>query len=110
MAKQPSKSVRDNSSAERGAAAVSGNTDAVAAAEPATVAEPSVEAQDLVALLSIVKSMYDDVPDIIAPLEAEARASAQDLAHAQHSLFTRVAIMFSEFRAGLAAVLNALQV
>ena len=54
--------------------------------------------------------MYDDVPDIIAPLEAEARASAQDLAHAQHSLFAPVAIMFSEFRAGLAAVLNALQV
>jgi len=106
MAKQPSKSVRDNSSAGRGAAAVSGNTDAVAA----TVAEPSVEAQDLAALLSIVKSMYDDVPDIIAALEAEARASAQDLAHAQHSLFAPVAIMFSEFRAGLAAVLNALQV
>jgi hypothetical protein len=53
MAKQPSKSARADSSAGGGGAAVSGNTDTVAAAEPVTpkapaapVAEPSVEAQD----------------------------------------------------------------
>lgn len=109
MAKQ-SKSVRADSSAGGGAAAVSGNTDTVAAAAPATPSAHTVAADDRAALLSVVKSMYDDVPGIIAALEGEARASAQDRDHARHSLFARVAMVFGEFRNGLATILNAPQV
>jgi len=88
----------------RGAAAVSSDTDTVAAADTATPKADTVAADDRAALLSVVRSMYDDVPDIIAALEAEARTSAQDLDHVAHSVFSRVATVFGEFRAGLASV------
>jgi hypothetical protein len=122
MAKQPNKSTRDDSSAGRGAAAVSSNTDTVAAAEPAAIktpdapavaapaAEPSVETQDRAVLLSVVRSVYEDAPGIVEELEAEARSSAQDQDHSQHAMYSRLATVFGEFRAGLATVLNAPQV
>ena len=49
MAKQPSKSARADSSAGAGAAAVSSNTDAVAAAEPATPKAPDAAVDHAVA-------------------------------------------------------------
>jgi hypothetical protein len=109
MAKQ-SKSACVDSSAGCGAASVSNVTDAGAAplnapGAPAAVApsaEPSVEAEDCAALLSVVKSMYGAVPDNTAVLEAEARASARNLDHAQHTVFSRLATVFVEFRNGLA--------
>jgi hypothetical protein len=120
MAKQ-SKSARDDSSAGRGAAAVSGNTGTVAAAEaapvkapeaPAVVAAPAEQSAALCdgALLAVVKSMSEDLPGIIAELEAEARSSARDQDHSQHTMYSRLATVFGEFRAGLASVLNAPQV
>jgi hypothetical protein len=114
MAKQPNKSARDDSSAGRGAAAVSSNTDAVAAAAPAQAPEVSAAtaatAADSAVLLAVAKSMYDDLPGIIASLEAEARSSAQDQDHSQHALYCRLATVFGEFRTGLESVLNAPQV
>jgi hypothetical protein len=68
MAKQPNKSARDDSSAGRGAAAVSGNTGTVAAAKappvktpeaPAAVAAEQSAMLDDGALLAVVKSMSD---------------------------------------------------
>jgi hypothetical protein len=113
MAKQ-SKTARADSSAGKSAAAVSNDTDAVAAAEPAQapeVSEATAEtAADSAVLLSVAKSMYEDLPGIIASLEAEVRASAQDMDHARHALYSRLATVFGEFRAGLASVLNAPQV
>jgi hypothetical protein len=119
MAKQPNKSARDDSSAGRGAAAVSGNTGTVAAAKappvktpeaPAAVAAEQSAMLDDGALLAVVKSMSEDLPGIVADLEAEARSSAQDQDHSQHTMYSRLATVFGEFRAGLASVLNAPQV
>jgi hypothetical protein len=84
---------------DAGAAPVN-TPDAPAAVAPS--AEPSVEAQDRTALLSVVKSKYGAVPDNTAVLEAEARASARDLDHAPHTVFSRLATVFGEFRNGLA--------
>jgi hypothetical protein len=120
MAKQPSKSARADSSAGSGAAAVSKGTDAVVAAEPANAPEapaaatdasaPSVRQEDRAALLAVCRYMLDDVPGIVAELEAEARSSAQDQDHSQHALYCRLATVFGEFRTGLESVLNAPQV
>jgi hypothetical protein len=79
MAKQPSKSGRADPSAGSSAVAVSSDTDTVAAAEPATPKAPEAPAVAAVAaeqsaalddraLLSVVKSMYEDVPGTIASL------------------------------------------
>jgi hypothetical protein len=121
MAKQPNKSARADSSADRGAAAVSGNTGTVAAAEPkpAAVVEQTAVADhavaddkvlDSAALLAVIGDMADDLPGMIAELEYNARSSAQDQDHSQHSFYSRLATVFGEFRAGLATVLNAPQV
>jgi hypothetical protein len=114
MAKQPSKPFRADSSAGASAAAVSSNTDAVAAAEPATpkveATEPSVFADERTTLVADVRDMYDVAGQIIVGLEAYARTAAQDRRHAEHSEFSRLASVLGEFRAGLATVLNAPQV
>jgi hypothetical protein len=122
MAKQPSKPARADSSAGESAAAVSNNTDAVAAAAPATpkapeapaaaadASAPSVRQEDRAALLAVCRYMLEDVPGIVAELEAEARSSAQDQDHSQHALYCRLATVFGEFRTGLESVLNAPQV
>jgi hypothetical protein len=76
MAKQPSKSAREDSSAGRGAAAVSSDTDTVAAAEAAMTKAPdglaavvdTVAADDRVTLPAVVRPMYEDLPDIIVAL------------------------------------------
>ena len=71
MAKQP-KSVRDDPPADHGAAAVSGNTDTVAAAEPkpVVVVEPAAvvdhavaddNALDSPAPLAVIRDMLDDL-------------------------------------------------
>jgi hypothetical protein len=121
MPKQ-SKTARDDSSAGKSAAEASSNADAVAAAEPATpkapeapaavadASEPSVKQEDRAALLAVCRYMLEDVPGIVAELEAEARSSAQDQDHSQHALYCRLATVFGEFRTGLATVLNAPQV
>jgi hypothetical protein len=106
MAKQ-SKSARDDSSAGRGAAAVSGNTGTVAAAEPkpAAVVDHAVaddKVLDSAALLAVIRDMADDLPGMIAELEDNARSSAQDQDYSQHSFYSRLAIVFGEFRNGLA--------
>jgi hypothetical protein len=111
MAKQPSKSARADSSAGESAAAVSSNTDAVAAAapKPAAAAEPAAVADDTVldkaALLAVIKDMAEDLPPMIAELEANARLSANAADHSEHTLYSRLATVFGEFRAGLATVL-----
>jgi hypothetical protein len=121
MPKQPSKSARADSSAGRGAAAVSGNTGTVAAAEPkpAAVVEPAAVADhavaddtvlDRAALLAVIKDMADDLPGMIAELEYNARLSSQGQDHSQHSFYSRLASVFAEFRNGLATALNAPQV
>jgi hypothetical protein len=83
MAKQVSKSARDDSSAGKSAAAVSSNTDAVAAAapKPTAVVDHAVADDtvlDRAALLAVIKDMLGDLPDMIAELEYNARSSAQD--------------------------------
>jgi hypothetical protein len=84
MAKQPSKSARADSSAGQSAAAVSSNTDAVAAAAPATPKAPDSPVDhavaddtvlDKAALLAVIKDMAEDLPPMIAELEANARLS-----------------------------------
>jgi hypothetical protein len=40
---------------------------------------------DRAALLAVIKDMLDELPGMIEELEAQARASAQDLDHAQHT-------------------------
>jgi hypothetical protein len=107
MAKQPNKSARVDSPAGRGAAAVSTDTDAVAA--PA-VAKPAVFADERATLLADVRDMYDVAGQLIVGLEEYARTAAQDRHHAGHTEFSRLATVFAEFRAGLATVLNAPQV
>ena len=115
MAKQ-SKTARADSSAGASAAAVSSNTDAVAAAapKPAVVAEPATVAGHAVAddtvldkatLLAVIKDMAEDLPPMIAELEANARLSANAADHSEHTLYSRLATVFGEFRAGLATVL-----
>jgi hypothetical protein len=56
---------------------------------------------DRAALLAVIKDMLDDLPGMIEELEAQARASAQDLDHAQHTGFSPLATVFGEFRKGL---------
>jgi hypothetical protein len=113
LAKQ-SKTARADSSAGQSAAAVSSNTDAVAAAESVTPkvepTEPSVFADERTTLLADVRDMYDVAGQIIVGLEAYARTAAQDRRHGGHTEFSRLATVFGEFRAGLATVLNAPQV
>jgi hypothetical protein len=104
MAKQPSKSARADSSAGESAAAVSSNTDAVAAAAPTVLADARS------ALLSDVRDMQEVSAQLVADLEARARNAAQAFDHAEHTLFSRLASVVAEFRAGLATVLNAPQV
>jgi hypothetical protein len=114
MAKQPSKSARDDSSAGRGAAAVSGNSGTVAAAEPAKAPDVSAAtaetAADRAALLAVIKDMLDDLPGMIAELEYNARSSAQDQDHSEHAFYSRIASVFAEFRNELTTALNAPQV
>jgi hypothetical protein len=119
MAKQPSKSARADSSAGESAAAVSSNTDAVAAAAPATPKAPDAVVEhavaddtvlDRAALLAVIKDMAEDLPGMIVELETQARLSAQGQDHSEHAMYARLASVFSEFRAGLATVLNAPQV
>jgi len=121
VAKQPNKSARDDSSAGRGAAAVSGNTGAVAAAapKPAAVVDPTAVADhavaddtilDRAALLAVIKDMADDLPGMIAELEYNARSSAQNQDHSEHAFYSRLASVFAEFRNGLTTALNAPQV
>jgi hypothetical protein len=96
MAKQSNKSARDDSSAGESAAAVSSNTYAVAAAEPAQAPEVSAAtaatAADSAVLLAVAKSMYDDLPGIIASLEAGVRASAQEQDHSRHAMYSRALV------------------
>jgi hypothetical protein len=100
MAKQLSKSARADSSAGKSAAAVSSNTDAVAAAapKPATVAEPAAVADDTVldraALLGVIKDMAEDLPPMIAELEANALLSA-NAAITQSTPSTRGSLPYS---------------
>ena len=54
--------------------------------------------------------MAEDLPGMIAELEANARLSAQGQDHSEHAMYSRLASVFGEFRAGLATVLNAPQV
>jgi hypothetical protein len=95
---------------------VQSSPDAVAAPapKPAAVAEPAAVADDTVldraALLAVIKDMAEDLPPMIAELEAQARLSAQGQDHSEHAMYARLASVFSEFRAGLATVLNAPQV
>jgi hypothetical protein len=121
MPKQSSKSARDDSSAGKSTAPVSSATDAgaVAAPKPAAVVQPDpvvdhAVADDTVldkaALLAVIKDMAEDLPPMIAELEANARLSAQDQDHSEHALYSRLANVFSEFNNGLATVLNAPQV
>ena len=110
MAKQPSKSARTDSSAGKSAAAVSNDTDAVAASEPALPEAPAVFADERSTLLADVRDLYDVAGQIIVGLEAYARKAAQDRRHDGHTEFSRLATVFAEFRAGLATVLNAPQV
>jgi hypothetical protein len=121
MAKQPSKTARADSSAGAGAAGVSSNTDAVAAAEPkpVAVAEPAAAVDhavaddtvlDRAALLAVIKDMAEDLPGMIAELETQARLSAQSADHSEHAMYARLATVFGEFRTGLESVLNAPQV
>jgi hypothetical protein len=119
MPKQLSKSARDDSSAGRGAAAVSSDTDTVAAAEAAPVKTPDAAvdhavADDMVldraALLTVIKDMAEDLPGMIAELETQARLSKQSADHSEHAMYARLASVFGEFRAGLATVLNTPQV
>ena len=110
MAKQPNKSARDDSSAGRGAAAVSGNTGAVAAAapKPAAVVDPTAVADHAVAddtildraALAVIKDMADDLPSMIAELEYNARSSAQNQDHSEHAFYSLLASVFAEFRNG----------
>jgi hypothetical protein len=60
MAKQPSESGRPDSSAGRGAATVSGNTDTIAAAEPSAFADARTT------LLSDVRDMHDVCAQLVA--------------------------------------------
>jgi hypothetical protein len=118
MAKQ-SKTARADSSAGGSATAVSSNTDAVAAAALATPEAPDAAVDhavaddtvlDKAALLAVIKDMAKDLPPMIAELEANARLSAQGQDHSEHAMYSRLASVFSEFRAGLATVLTAPQV
>jgi hypothetical protein len=104
-----------------GAAAVSGNTDTVAVAEPKTavVVEPAAmvdhavaddNSLDSAALLAVIRDMLDDLAGMIAKLEAQARLSEQDQDHSQHSFYSQLAGVFEEFRNGLATALSAPQV
>jgi hypothetical protein len=58
------------------------------------------------ALLAVIKDMLDDLPGMIAELEAQARLSAQDQDHSEHSFYSRLASVFAEFRNGLTTALN----
>jgi len=51
--------------------------------------------------------MAEDLPPMIAELEANARLSAQGQDHSEHAMYARLARVF---RAGLAIILNAPQV
>ena len=97
---------RADSSAGPSAAAVSSNTDTVAAAapKPAAVVEPAAVVDhavaddtvlDRAALLAVIKHMLDDLPGMIAELEAQARLSAQDQDHPEHSFYSRLASVFA---------------
>jgi len=98
------------------AAAVSSGTDAAAAAapKPAAVVEPAAVADDnaldSAALLAVIRDMADDLPGMMAEPEAQARSSAQGPDHSQHSFYSRLASVLSEFRNGLGTALNAPQV
>jgi hypothetical protein len=46
--------------------------------------------------------MFDDLPGMIAELDAPARSSAHDRDHSEHVLYSRLATVFGEFRNGLA--------
>jgi hypothetical protein len=107
MAEQQNKFARADSSAGRGAAAASTDTDAVAAPE---AVKPPVFADQRSALLADVRDLYDVAGQLIVDLEAYARTGAQDRRHAGHTEFSRLATVFAEFRARLATVLNAPQV
>jgi hypothetical protein len=89
MAKQLSKPARADSSAGRGAAAVSGNTGTVAAAEPkpAAVAEPTAVVDhavaddtilDRAALLAVIKDMADDAKDQSADKNRKRRELGEE--------------------------------
>ena len=54
--------------------------------------------------------MFDDLPGMIAELDASARSSAHDRDHSEHVLYSRLATVFGEFRNGLATVFDSLQV
>jgi hypothetical protein len=84
MAKQLSKPARADSSAGRGAAAVSGNTGTVAAAEPAeptavvdhAVADDTI--LDRAALLAVIKDMADDAKDQSADKNRKRRELGEE--------------------------------
>jgi hypothetical protein len=94
MAKQPNKSARADSSAGRGAEAVSGNTGTVAAAEPNLFADART------ALLSDVRDVHEMSAQLVADLEASARKAAQALDHAEHTLFSRLLAWLLSFAPG----------
>jgi hypothetical protein len=86
------------------------------AAEPATPKAPDAAVEHAVAddtvlakaaLLAVIKDMAEDLPPMIAELEANARLSAQGQDHSEHAMYARLARVF---RAGFAIILNAPQV